>query len=254
MFVTRSRVIRAMILREMTTRYGRSAGGYFWAIVTPVAYIAILSVIFSQIVRDPPLGRTFLLFFATGVITFGVYRDAANVVSNAFTFNKPLFNYPQVTLIDSIIARLTLQVITQIVVAILVFGGIFLFSREAFALDLGIIMAATLMATFAGLSIGTLNSVLFVIYPTWHSLWQIITRPLFLISGVFFTPESLPPAIREILLINPIVHIIGLMRRGFYPTYSADYVNFPYVLFMCSATFVIGLLAVYKFQGSLIER
>ncbi len=58
------RVIFALMVREMATRYGRSWGGYFWALAEPVGTIAILSLAFSQFIRTPALGDSFMLFYA----------------------------------------------------------------------------------------------------------------------------------------------------------------------------------------------
>ena len=58
-----SRVLIALFIREMITRYGRSIGGYAWAILEPVGWILMLSAIFSSFIRTPPLGQNFPLFF-----------------------------------------------------------------------------------------------------------------------------------------------------------------------------------------------
>ena len=50
------RIVMALMLREMATTYGRSAGGYLWAILEPILGIALLSVIFSLALARP--GRT----------------------------------------------------------------------------------------------------------------------------------------------------------------------------------------------------
>ena len=56
------RAVMALVLREMTTTYGRSAGGYIWAFVQPIAGIALLTFIFTLIARTPPLGTNFPFF------------------------------------------------------------------------------------------------------------------------------------------------------------------------------------------------
>lgn len=55
------RNILALILREMSTRYGRTPGGYVWMIVEPMAGIMLLAVGFSLLLRSPSLGISFLL-------------------------------------------------------------------------------------------------------------------------------------------------------------------------------------------------
>lgn len=61
-------------------------------------------------------------------------------------------------------------------------------------------------------------------YPIWDSVWSIVTRPLFLISGTLILFRSLPKNIAAFLWYNPLIHITGEMRRGFYPMYDAAHV------------------------------
>ena len=254
MLNTRIRAMAAMILREMTTRYGRSAGGYVWAIIDPVAFIAIFTAIFSQITREPALGDSFPLFFATGVIAFNMYRDIADAVGGAFTYNRPLFTYPQVTVLDAVMARFVLHFLTQIVVAVIVFGALFAWNGEVPLLDVGIVMTAFALAAAIGLGVGSMNAILFVVAPTWLNIWSVISRPLFIISGVFFIPEMLPSAVRDLVLLNPLTHVIGVMRRGFYPSYDAEYVSWTLAIGFPLLTLAAGLLLTRRHQGRLIER
>ncbi len=69
------RAIGALVMREMSTTYGRSPGGYLWAIAEPVAGIALLSIVFGLIARSPPIGDNFPIFYATGFLPFGLYRE-----------------------------------------------------------------------------------------------------------------------------------------------------------------------------------
>ena len=77
------RIISALILREIGTSYGRSPGGYLWALAEPVLGIALLTVIFSIGFRTPPIGVNFPLFYATGLLPFLMFVDLSNKVAQA---------------------------------------------------------------------------------------------------------------------------------------------------------------------------
>ena len=76
-----ARTVVALILREMATTYGRSAGGYIWAILEPVLGVALLSAVFSMALQHPGLGTNFPLFYATGFLPFAMFNDVANKVA-----------------------------------------------------------------------------------------------------------------------------------------------------------------------------
>ena len=250
----RLRVLFALVVRETGTRFGRSYGGYLWAIAEPLGGIILLTVAFSLALRKPPLGTNFALFYATGVIPFMVYSNIARSVAGAVATNRGLLRYPVVTALDTVFAKLALEFLTMVVVAALLFTGVVLifdpdvrFDPAAVALSLG--LAATL-----GLGVGTLNCVLFGFFPTWKNFWAVLTRPLFIMSAMFYVFESLPVQVQAVLWYNPLVHIVGLMRSGFYGTYDADYASPLYVLGFALVPFVIGAYLLRRHETALIEQ
>ncbi|AMN54432.1 hypothetical protein ACP90_20760 [Labrenzia sp. CP4] len=236
----------------MTTRYGNKFGGYMWAVLDPVLTIAILTLVFSGIAHVPPLGRSFTLFFATGYAAFYMYRSTSDQVASAIDANRALLNYPVVRPYDAVIGRIVLQVATLFVVNLLLFGGLW-FVVPFEQIDLGPILLASLIAIVLGAGVGASNIVWFHLSSTYQQVWGIINRPAFIISGVFFLPDTVPHPFREYLLWNPLVHVVGLFRTGFYPTYRANYVDMPYIVGLAVFSIVFGLFLIWLFDAKLRE-
>jgi capsular polysaccharide transport system permease protein len=109
------------------------------------------------------------------------------------------------------------------------------------------------MAAALGLGIGTLNCFLMSRFPAWEKVWQIGMRPLFLISGVFYVLEDLPRDAREILWYNPLLHVSGEMRKGFFATYDATYVSPAYVFGIAMTCFALGLLLLNRHHRDILN-
>lgn len=248
-----ARSIIALVLREMATTSGRASGGYLWAILEPAAGIALLTIVFSLAFRAPPLGTSFPVFYATGILPFMMYNDIGNRLGRAIRFSKPLLFYPRLTFADALLARFFLAVLTQIVVFCLVTTGVLLLADGGAILHVPSIVIAIAMTAALGIGIGTLNCFLFSQFPAWERIWGILNRPMFIISGIFFTFESVPPEYREYLWYNPLIHIIGQMRRGFYPTYEAPFVTHIYVFGIALVTLVAGLVLLSRYHRDLID-
>jgi len=236
-----ARVLFALVMREMTTRFGRSHGGYLWALIEPVGFIALLSVAFSQIAHSPPVGRSFPLFYATGYIAFSFYSDIAALTGRAVQVNRPLLNYPAVRPLDTVLARFLLQALTGLTVAAAIFTGILAVLSEQVRLDPVALLICFALAAGLGLGVGLINCSLFALSKTWERVYGVASRPLFLVSAVFFTFGSLPAFVREVLWWNPIIHLVGLMRAGFYPVYDASYVSILYVGSLALGLTALGL-------------
>ena len=254
-FLTRSsRTVLALILREMATSYGRSPGGYIWAIAEPVAGIALLTFIFSLGFQTPPLGISFALFYASGLVPFLIYSDVSTKISQSINFSLPLLGYPRVTLADALIARALLTVMTQLLVSGLVFGGLITFIDTQSHLDIAKLAQALLMAFLLGFGVGSINCFLVTIFPVWQRVWSILNRPMFLLSCIVFIFEMIPLPYRDWLWYNPVVHIIGMSRRALYFGYSGTYVTPIYVYIFSLTLSVCGFFLIWRFRDRLLNR
>jgi len=249
-----SRAIMALILREISTTYGRSPGGYIWAVLEPAAGIALLTIIFSIGFRSPPLGTDFALFYATGILPLLMYMGLSGKLAHTIQFNRALLAYPRVTFVDAISARLILNLLTQLTVQCLVVGFILLISQVPTTFDYTKVVLAYSMLIVLSIGIGTLNSFLTLAFPIWDTAWAILNRPLFIISSVFFLFESVPQPYADFLWYNPLVHIIGMMRDGYYPFYQPNYVSIAYPMAIGIVTLMIGLFLLRRYHRDMLDK
>ena len=248
------RVLFALMTREMVTRYGRSPGGYVWAIIEPLATIALLSLVFSAIARQPSLGTNFPLFFATGYGVFHVYKDISANVSAAVQSNRALLTFPRISMLDVILARFLLQSATSILAFAAIITGIMLYYDIHMPLDFRAILTALAYAALLGLGIGALNCVLFAFSPTYQRVFNLVNRPLFLISGVFFLFEEVPAELQEWLWWNPLIHVTATMRTGFYVEYHGTFISPVYVLMVALTTLILGVMLLRLLRGRVLEQ
>lgn len=247
------RSIFALIVREMVTTYGRSPGGYLWAILEPVAAIALLSFAFSLAFRAPSLGESFPLFYATGYLPYMLFHDVSMKTANSIRFSRPLLSFSAVTFLDLILARFLLNTLTHLLVMFLVIGGLMLIFDTRAVIDPAPILLGLCMAASLAIGVGTMNCFLFNAFPAWEQIWAVATRPLFIISGVFFILEDIPALYRDVLWFNPLFHATGAVREGFYATYDASYLSSVYVFSISIVLFVIGLMLLRRYHDDLVH-
>ncbi|TQM90352.1 ABC transporter permease [Roseinatronobacter monicus] len=252
--VSAIRCIAALVLREMGTRYGRQPGGYVWALVQPLGMIILLSFAFSLLARSPALGTSFLLFKATGMLILQLFNNVGGSVGQSMSYSKSLLFYPRVTWLDAVVARFLLNGLVTLVVTFIILTGIIIYDDVRTVLDWSKIFLGLFLTLVFGLGVGSLNCFLFMRFPVWQNIWAILTAPLFIISGVIFLYEDLPTLAQQILWWNPLIHITGVMRDGFYPTYSPRYISILYVLACALIPMVVGLMLMRQFHRDLLNR
>ncbi|WP_208353756.1 ABC transporter permease [Pseudaestuariivita rosea] len=248
------RTVFALMLREMATTYGRSPGGYLWALLEPIAAITLLSIVFSIAFDNPPIGTNFAIFYASGYMSYMMYADITQKMGFAIGFSRPLLFYPSVTFVDALFGRLILNTMTHVIVFVIVVTGIVLFFDLNIIIDVPQILLAMALTMLLACGVGTFNCYMIERFPLWDRIWSILNKPLFIISGILFTFDSVPSPYDDLLWYNPLIHIIGIMRSGLFVTYDANYTSVLYVFFLSMGLWATGMLLLRRFHRDLLNN
>lgn len=237
------RVIRALVLREVSVKFARQRLGYLWAFVEPVAFVIAFSLILSVGGRSLPAGMPAVPFFITGILPFFLFRDVVTATLRGISANKALLVYPQVTAMDVMVARWILETATTIVVFVALLIAILWIGIEV-RIERPIEAFAWLIAIgLAGFGFGAACGALEPLFPAVERIVPaIVLRPLFWISGVFFTCDMLPSGIRDLALVNPLLHMIELLRSAFFHEFESPYPSYSYAGFLLLITLFIAVL------------
>lgn len=249
-----ARSIIALMLREMSTRYGRSPGGYIWAILEPVGALVVMSFVFSLLLRSPSLGNSFLLFYTTGYLPFLLYTLTLTTTMHALNFSRPLLMYPAVNWLDAILARFILNALTSVTVSCIVLFGILEFTDTNAVLEFRYMISSMALAGLLGLGHGTFNCAMLGLFSAYGQIWSIATRPLFIVAGIFFLYEDLSPTIQSILDWTPWIHFTAMFRQGVYATYAPDFISVPLLLLWALVPLAFGLLLLRRHRQRILMR
>lgn len=249
------RTVLALCMREMQTTYGRSPGGYIWAVLEPVLALALFTLVISigLRIREPAIGTNFPLFFATGFLSMYFFTSLNNKIARSLKFSNSLLNYPAVRWTDTIISRFIVNGTTYVMVFIIIMYGIITIFDLGIILDWGAISIGLALTFALGLSMGILNCFLREMFPIWDSFWSILTRPLILVSPVFYSYHDTPADWRWFYTYNPLVHTIGYIRKGFYPTYDASHVSWTYIVSLSLITGALGLIFLKRYHRDILN-
>lgn len=243
--LTMSRVVYALSLRETRTRFGQHRLGYAWAILEPSFWILTFWGMFKIVDREVAGGMDIIPFLATGVIPYSLSVGTSDRVSSAIESNRALLFYPHVQPIDLVIARGLLEFATYTTVLAVILGSYGLWVGGLPVDSALTLMLGLALATLLGTSLGLVLCALTVISATTQRIKGPLMRPLFWVSGLFFSANMLPTNMREVLLWNPILHCTELVRDGLFPQYHAVDASPAYVMM-----WILG----FAFVGLTLER
>lgn len=242
---SQAEVVYAIILRETRTRFGVHKLGYLWALLEPTILIVTFYWFLRVAGRAAPPGMDQFTFIATGVVPYTLFANSVHRVAESINGNKSLLYYPQVRPIDLMIARCLLELATFIAVFMLLLGGHMLYVRELEIDSPLLVITGLVMASLLGTGVGAVFCVLGQYTPAADRARGPVLRPLFWISGIFFTATMIPEAARGAMLANPVLHATELVRAGWFASYDAAYVDVPYAT---------AWIMVLLFAGLALER
>jgi len=241
-FGVQQRVISALIMREVVSRYANNKLGFFWALFEPFAHVVVFMGIFTAMGRHSPVGDNIGLFILTGIIPWLLYNNVVSSVMNAVNANKALLGYPQVMPLDIVLARVLLDFATLLIV-MLIFLGLFISLGTKIRIDdFLLLMNIAGLLVLAGLGMGLLNTAIIYYAPSWGNIYKAITQPLYFMSGIFYTADFLSPDVYNIVAYNPLLHIIDWFRTAFFKEYESQLIDYNYALAFSIGTFSLGLL------------
>jgi capsular polysaccharide transport system permease protein len=202
-----AQVIRALMLRDMRTRFGGSHWGYAVLVMWPVAHVMILVAVMGFRGGASPLGDSALLFVATGAVPVLMCQYISNETMKALAQNRPLLYYPQVKIFDVMIARFIVEIIKGftgllVVLAILVGLGV-----DPTPDDMWIAVTGYLASILLGIGLGAVNIGIVSFFPGWMLGYILVRILLYITSGVFFLPNMMPEQIYSIMKWNPLTQI-----------------------------------------------
>lgn len=224
-------VIFALVLREARARFGQRRMGAIWTLIEPICHLLVLSVLFSLLRGRTVAGIDFPVFVLVGLAPFLLFRNTALRLMNSPKENRSLFAYKQIKPLDTFIARVLVEFsISASVYAILVFG----FAWYGFDMSIKSPiewMLTIVLGVLFSFGLGMLLSLIAHAMPSSTLFIRMMFFPLYFMSGVLIPAAYLPHAMLPLLLLNPFLHLLELIRAEIFPHYvPVDGVSVHYVI------------------------
>jgi capsular polysaccharide transport system permease protein len=234
-------ILRALVLRDMRTRFGGSHWGYAVLVLWPVAHITIIVGIMYFRDLPSPAGGSALLFVATACVPCLCWQYVAREVMKVIQFNKPLLYYPQVKIFDLMLARTIVEVVKSFSVLIVVMVLLFTAGVDPIPQDPIVAIEAFSIAVLLGIGTGYINVAIVSFFPAWQLGFIVPTLALYITCGTFFLPSLLPNQLYEIMKWSPLVQIVEWSRTAYYPDLNLE-VDYLYMVLISIGSIALGLV------------
>jgi len=241
-------VVYALLLREISSRFGKSRVGFLWVLIEPVAHLVFPIALFGFVLERAIPGVDYPLFLVYGFMPFLLFKTICLQTMDGTRANRGLLSYRQVLLMDVFIAKVMAHCAVSACVFAVVLGGLALLGFEVLPplpIELFGVLALTVALAFG---LGMLFAALGSVSPELKTIARLVFIPLYFLSGILFPISRFPEEWMAWLALNPVVHLVELSRHTALPDYKLlPHLGIAYPLAVAMASTFMGL-ALYRLR------
>ena len=241
---TQLRVIGALLMREIHTRYGRENIGYLWLIGEPLMLASVMGAIHSSGHTEYGSDIKPIPFTVLGYTTFIMFRGIVNRSEGGLEANAPLLYHKMVTIFDIVTARAVLEAsgtALAMTVLTMLLTSVGLSNLPARPLYL---FAALVLMFFYSFSHSLIITAITHENRTIGRLVGPYSYFMIPLSGAFYQVEWIPHPFRDYLLWMPMPHIFELARYGMFRSANLRFFDAQYIVAACLILTAVGLVLV----------
>lgn len=235
-------VIKALMLRELTTRFGRENIGFLWIMVEPLLFAVLVGLLWRVMKGPLEYGVDIIAFVVSGYIPLVLFRSAVSRAVSSFSVNSGLLYHRQVKLLDIIFVRFLIEFIGHMMAYLfiaLVLSALGLFPVPY---DIGFMILGWMYYSAFTFSVSLVIAAASEMSELVEKIVPVSTYLMIPFSGAFYIVSALYPAAAAVVLWSPPVHGMEMMRFGLFGPSIDPQFDFLYPwMFIFPCTFC-GLL------------
>lgn len=235
------RVIHALMLRELTTRFGRENIGFLWIMVEPLLFAGLVALIWRFMKGPEEHGVGIIAFVISGYIPITLFRHGVARSVSIFVANSSLLYHRQVKVLDFVLVRFLIELLGAMMAY--VFIGTILIGFDAFPVPAnpGLFVAGWALYALISFSICLVIAPLSEMSEVLEKFIPVTTYIMIPFSGLFTMASWLTPSMREYLLWSPFVNGMEMMRGGLWGSNLTVYYNIWNPIVCSIVLMVLGL-------------
>ncbi len=246
-----ARIVGALIIREMNTRFGRDGLGFVWVVMEPLAFCFGVLIMWSLIKPEYEHGVRLAPFVMSGYMSLILMRHFISQFTNALQANVGLMHHRQIAPVHFYMARGSLEFLGTTAAFVVVYVILLAIGQVDPPKDYLSIYIGWMTMAWVGSGFALILAGLAMKFEMMERLIQVISYILVPASGAFMMVAWIPSAYRDTFLLLPFAHGIELIRHGIFGEFVATYYDIPYAWMVATVMNIVGLLLVASGRGEI---
>lgn len=246
-------LLRQLVVTDFKLRYQGSWLGYLWSLLRPLAFFAILYVIFVKFLKTGGNIPHFPVYLLLGVVLWNYFAEVTNLSVNSIVGRGDLIrkiNFPKyvIVLAGSFSALINLGINLLVVFAFMFFTGA---DPSWNALWAGPLIIAELFVF--SLAIAFFLSAVYVRLRDIGYIWEVFMQAAFYVTPILYALTFITDkTAQQVMMLNPMAQIIQDLRNVLVtpqsPTIGSVYENELMRLVPLAMVALAAMVAAWYFK------
>lgn len=236
------RVIHALMIRELITRFGRENIGFLWIMAEPLLFAGLVGALWHFTHGATEHGVGVIAFVATGYIPITLFRHGVSRSIAIFTVNQSLLYHRQIKIVDFILARFIIEFLGGMMAYLFMAIVLMIFGEFPMPANFGLLIAGWFLYSSFCLSLCLVIAPLSEVSEAMEKFVPVTTYIMIPFSGLFYMVSWLTPNAREFLLLSPFVNGMEMMRKGIWGDQVTVYYNVWNPIICSTVATFVGLI------------
>lgn len=241
------RVIKALMMREMITRFGRENVGVLWLFGEPMLFTLAVSMLWKAAGLHHGSSLPIEAFAITGYSSVLMWRNTASRCNSALIQNQNLMYHRNVRVIDVFFTRILLELAGATLSFALLSLAFIGFEQISAPHDLLKVVGGWLMMGWFGAALGLTLGTACAYSELVDRFWHPTSYVLFPLSGAAFMVDWMPESARQYILMLPMVHGVEYIREGFFGNVVRTHHDLTY---MAAVNLVLTFVGLVLMRGA----
>lgn len=238
-------LLKEFVKTDFKHRYKNSILGFLWMLIKPLALFSILYFVWNAFLKT---GKQNSLFLLSGIMLVGYFNDGITLGLNSLINKAHIIlkiNFPREVVIFSSTSVSVINFLVNLLF-IIIFA---LFSKVTFSPQ-GVLLIVLSVITLYVLILGFsfFLSIWNIVMRDIHHIVELALQMVFWATPVLYDHNALPYPFRQIVMLNPLTHILVSFRRGLLHASEVNFHDFYYLLIVFGISFLITIFGYAYFK------
>ena len=246
------RVIGALMIRELVTRFGRENIGFLWMMLEPLLFAGLVGIMWRVMHGPEEHGVSITAFVASGYVPLTLFRHALARSTRVFSVNGSLLYHRQIKILDFILVRFLIEAIGAMMAFAFIASLLYVFGEFPVPADVGSLVGGWLLYCLFTFSVCLVLAPLSEMSDVLEKLMPVTLYVMIPFSGTFTMVSCMAPTVQKVMLYSPLQSPMELIRKGIFGDHVDAIWNLTVPLSASLVLLLIGLVLCRRIRRTLV--